>query len=688
MADAKFTNRLATETSPYLLQHANNPVEWYPWCEEALARARDEDKPILLSIGYSACHWCHVMEHESFENEDIARLMNENFVCIKVDREERPDIDSIYMNAVQMLTGHGGWPLTVFLTPELKPFHGGTYYPPTDSRGMPGFPRVLMAVTEAYQNRKAQVLTSAEAITEELGKLNQFRAAPEMLTPEVFNAAFSALAGNFDSANGGIGNAPKFPPSMTLMFLLRHYARTHLPSPLEMVQLTLEKMASGGMYDHIGGGFHRYSVDAHWLVPHFEKMLYDNALLARVYLYGYQVTGRTPYRRVAEEILEYVIRDMTDRSGGFYSSEDADSEGVEGKFYVWTREEVISRLGDEDGALFCEYYDVTEEGNFEHGASILNCPARLEDVAAGKGLDAATLDALLTRCRKTLFAAREGRVRPGRDDKMLTAWNGLMMTAFAEAANTLGRDDYMQVAARNADFILGNLVQNGRVLRTFRGGQARLNGYVEDYAYLIEGLLSVYEATSDLKYFRHALSLATTMIEQFGDQQGEGFYFTSVDHEELITRIKDYFDNAIPSGNSVAALSLLRLSVLTGDNRYDRRAVEVLRALQNAMSRYPSAFGYALCALDFYLSEPKEIAIIGSHHSHEVRQLIEVIYSQFLPNKVVVLSEPGDQNAGDLIPLLKGRTAVGGKATAYVCRNNVCLAPASSPEELALRLKD
>jgi uncharacterized protein YyaL (SSP411 family) len=688
MSEAKFTNRLATETSPYLLQHSHNPVDWYPWNEEALARSRNEDKPILLSIGYSACHWCHVMEHESFENEEIARLMNESFVCIKVDREERPDIDSIYMNAVQMLTGHGGWPLTVFLTPELKPFHGGTYYPPVDSRGMPGFPRVLMAVADAYQNRKSQVVTSAQAITDELGKLNQFRSAAEMLTPEVFNDAYLALARNFDQAHGGFGSAPKFPPSMTLMFLLRHYTKTNLPSVLEIVELTLEKMAAGGMYDHLGGGFHRYSVDARWLVPHFEKMLYDNALLARVYLYAFQSTGRRLYRRVAEETLEYVIRDMTDRTGGFYSSEDADSEGVEGKFYVWTKEDVLSLLGADDGALFCEYYDVTEEGNFEHGTAILNTPVELEEFARHKGVQTGVLETMLARCRKALFAAREERIRPGRDDKMLTAWNALMLTAFAEAASILGRDDYRQVASRNADFILENLVRDGHVLRTYRHGQAKLNGYVEDYSYLIEGLLAVYEATFDRKYLKHAQSLADRMIEQFGDQSGEGFYFTSADHEKLITRLKDYFDNAIPSGNSVAVLSLLRLALLTNDNRYNKPAIEILRALQTAMSRYPSAFGYALCGLDFYLSEPKEIAIIGSHHSHEVRQLIEVIYSQFLPNKVVVLSEPSDQNAGDAIPLLEGRTAVGGKATAYVCRNYVCLAPASSPEELALRLKD
>ncbi|HLG15883.1 MAG TPA: thioredoxin domain-containing protein [Blastocatellia bacterium] len=688
MAEKGFTNQLINETSPYLLQHAHNPVNWYPWGPEALERARTEDRPILLSIGYSACHWCHVMEHESFENEEIARQMNENFVCIKVDREERPDLDSIYMNAVQMMTGHGGWPMTVFLTPDHKPFYGGTYFPPVDRHGIPGFPRVLEAVADIFKNRRNDALASADAITAELRKASQFRSSDEMLTTDVLNQAYSGLSANFDKLNGGFGGAPKFPPSMNLMLLLRHYKRTNSLQALHMTEFTLKKMAGGGMYDHLGGGFHRYSVDANWQVPHFEKMLYDNALLSRTCLYAYQATRASRFRRVAEETLEYVMRDMTDGGGGFYSSEDADSEGVEGKFYVWTKDEVLGILGKEDGELFCEYYDVTEGGNFEHGASILNTPPSMDEFAASKSTDATGMGRTLDACRKKLFYVREARVRPGRDDKILTAWNGLMLTAFAEAANILGRDDYRQVAVRNAEFLLNNLVTADRVLRTFRDGQAKLNAYLEDYAYLIEGLLAVYEATFDLKYFVEARALADRMLERFWDEADSGFYFTSSDHERLITRTKDYLDNATPSGNSSAVLGLLKLGLLTHEQQYTRTAASILRATWQAMSRYPSAFGYLLCGLDFYLSEPKEIAIIGETNSHEFRLLLEAIYSRYLPNKVVAGSRSGDLAAADSIRLLAGRDEIGGAPAAYVCREYVCLAPAMSPEELAARLEE
>jgi uncharacterized protein len=688
MPSEQHTNKLINETSPYLLQHAHNPVDWYPWGSEALERARSEDKPILLSIGYSACHWCHVMEHESFENEEIARLMNENFVCIKVDREERPDLDSIYMNAVQMMTGHGGWPMTMFLAPNLKPFYGGTYYPPEDRRGMAGFPRVLTAIADSYKNRREEILSTADAITAELKKTDRFVASNEMLTTEVLNQAFSALAGNFDKTHGGFGGAPKFPPSMTLMFLLRHYKRTNSPQSLDMVEKTLQKMAGGGMYDHLGGGFARYSVDARWLVPHFEKMLYDNALLTRIYLYAYQQTKNPLYRRIAEETLEYIIRDMTDRSGGFYSSEDADSEGVEGKFYVWTRAEVLSILGADDGEVFCKFFDVTEEGNFEHGNSILNTPRLLEEFATEQNKSIEELNRIITAGKRKLFRAREERVRPGRDDKTLAAWNGLMLTAFAEAANILGRDDYREVALRNAEFITTQLIKDGRLLRTYKAGQAKLNGYLEDYAYVIEGLLAVYEATFELKFFKQARELADTMIARFWDEQEGGFYFTSSDHEELITRTKDYFDNATPSGNSVSAMALLKLGLLTQKQEYTKCAVTVLRALRPVMVRYPSAFGYMLSALDFYLSEPKEIAVVGKLDSHEVRSFVEEIYSRYIPNKVVAASEPGDEAAAAEIELLAERSAIEGKATAYVCRNYTCLEPAASVEDLAARLEE
>ena len=686
MSKHKHTNKLIDETSPYLVQHAHNPVNWYPWCAEAIERSRVEDKPILLSIGYSACHWCHVMEHESFEDEQIAGLMNENFISIKVDREERPDVDAIYMGAVQMMTGHGGWPLTVFLTPDLKPFYGGTYYPPADHKGMPGFPRILLAIADAYKTRRDEVTNSATAITDEIRNSNRFRSSAEMLTPNVLDQAYLGLVRNFDRSEGGFGGAPKFPPSMSLMFLLRQHVRTHTAAPLEMAELTLRKMAAGGMYDQLGGGFHRYSVDAHWLVPHFEKMLYDNALLARAYLYAYQATGDPLYRRIAEETLEYVIRDLTDRSGGFYSSEDADSEGEEGKFYVWTRDEIISTLGEDDGPVFADYFDVTEDGNFEGAASILHTPVPCEEAARIRGMEPGQLQKLISAGKKKLFHVREERVRPGRDDKILAAWNGLMLTAFAEAANVLGRDDYRAVAVRNAEFILDCLCKNGRLLRTCKDGRAKLNAYIEDYAYVIEALIAVYETTFDIRYFDRARELADSMIEHFWDESDAGFFFTSNDHEELITRMKEFFDNATPSGNSVASLALLKLSLLTGDDKYQRRAVAVLRMMREVMERFPSAFGYMLGGLDFYLSEPKEIAIIGDPSSHEVRSFLQTIYSRFFPNKVVALDDGNSGAAAESIMLLKEKRAVGGKATAYVCRNYACLSPAVSDEELAARL--
>jgi uncharacterized protein YyaL (SSP411 family) len=688
MTEHKFTNKLIDETSPYLIQHAHNPVYWYPWGQEAIEKSRNEDKPILLSVGYAACHWCHVMEHESFENEAIAQLMNDNFICIKVDREERPDIDAIYMNAVQMMTGHGGWPMTVFLTPELKPFYGGTYYPPVDRQGMPGFPRVLLAMAEAYKTKREDVASSADSITAELQKTNRFYPNNDMLTSDVFNEAYNALYAGFDKTYGGFGRAPKFPPSMTLMFLLRYYQRTNTPEAMHMVEVTLHRMANGGMYDHLGGGFARYSVDNYWLVPHFEKMLYDNALLARVYLQAYQATKRPLYRQVAEEILEYVMRDLTDRAGGFYSSEDADSEGVEGKFYVWTRAEALEILGTQEGEIFCEFYDITESGNFEHGTSIINTPHNIENFAERKNLSVEELNKILASGKKKLFYVREERVRPGLDNKVLTAWNGLMLTAFAEAANILGRDDYRAVAQRNADFILASLMENGRLLRTYKEGKAKLNGYVEDYAYVIEGLLATYEATFDLKYFNEARTLADKMIEQFWDEKEEGFFFTSSDHEELITRTKDYFDNAIPSGNSVAALALQKLSLLSADTSYQKYALAILRIAKQFMSRYPTAFGFMLCSLDFYLSEPKEIAIVGSTDSHEVRLFIEEIYSRFIPNKVLAASESGDTAATQAIQLLAEKTAVENNPTVYVCRNYTCLAPATSVQELSDRLSE
>jgi len=676
MSEHKYTNALVNETSPYLLQHAHNPVDWYPWCEEALSRARQEDKPILLSIGYSACHWCHVMAHESFEDEATARLMNENFVNIKVDREERPDLDAIYMAAVQLTTGSGGWPMTVFLTPAQAPFYCGTYFPREDRYGMPGFRQILLSVARAYREKRQALQTDAETITTELRKMDNLAVGQSKLEPAMLDKAASALAANYDSRNGGFGRAPKFPPSMALSFLMRSYRQNRKLQYLDMVNQTLTNMAAGGMYDQLGGGFHRYSVDAEWLVPHFEKMLYDNALLSRAYLDGYLLTKSGSYRKVAEQILDYVVREMTSPEGGFYSSQDADSEGREGAFFVWTADEVISILGGDEGELFCRYYGITAEGNFE-GKNILHIPrpaavlARLDNIGEPELLE------IIQKGKQKLFKARETRIRPGRDEKILAAWNGLMLRSFSEAASTLDREDYREVAIRNAEFLLSHLRRDGRLLRSYKDGQARLNGYLEDYACLIDGLLSLYEATFDLRWVREALVISEFMVAKFWDREGKNFYFTAEDHESLIHRPKEFFDHAVPSGNSVATHALLRLWKLTGDPRWSDYAVSVLESMAEQMTLQPQAFPHLLCALDFYLGHAKEIAIIGHPYDEETKRLLREVFPLYLPNKVVACGKDGG------LFLLENRPQILGSATAYVCENFTCSLPVTSPAELA-----
>ena len=686
----KFTNQLIKETSPYLLQHAHNPVDWHAWGNEAFERARREDKPILLSIGYSACHWCHVMEEESFEDEAIAQLMNDNFINIKVDREERPDLDTIYMNAVQMMTGGGGWPMTVFLTPDGKPFYGGTYFPPVDRYGMPGFPRVLISVAEAYRERRDEIESSADGMLGELKRLNRVGApkgGPEdELDYEIADQAANHLLRTLDPVYGGFGGKPKFPPSMTLQFLLRQYHRTKDPSALNAVELTLNKMARGGMYDQLGGGFHRYSVDEKWLVPHFEKMLYDNALLSRVYTDAYLATGNEFYKRVAVETLDYVAREMTDKDGGFYSTQDADSEGEEGKFFVWTPEEVVGLLGEEDARLFNRYFDVTEMGNFE-GHSILHVEEDVDVIARLMRVSHERLLEVIDRGRPILFEAREKRVKPFRDEKILTAWNGLMMRGFAEASRAFDREDYREIAARNADFLMKKLRRDSRLLRTHKDGESKLNGYLEDYAYVIEGLLALYEASFDLRWFEEARALAETMIAQFWDAESGGFFFTSADHETLIARTKDFYDNATPSGNSAAAVALLRLSLLTGEDRYRVMAEAILRLMKPLMMRAPAAFGHLLSALDLFLSSPYEIAIVGAPEAEETRAMIDVIFKPYLPNKVVAFAPEADSRASREIKLLEGRGRIDGRTAAYVCRNFYCEAPQTRVEGLADALR-
>jgi uncharacterized protein YyaL (SSP411 family) len=687
MTKQTFTNRLINETSPYLLQHAHNPVDWFPWGEEALETARRDQKPILLSIGYSACHWCHVMEHESFENEAIAKLMNENFVNIKVDREERPDLDQIYMSAVQMMTQRGGWPMTVFLTPERVPFYAGTYFPPEDRYNMPGFPRVLISVADAYRERPEDVQQTAASVLSELKRSATALESNELLSTELLDNAFRGIIKNYDSTNGGFGGAPKFPTAMSLEFLLRTFYRTGNQQALEIVRHTCRKMAEGGIYDQLGGGFHRYATDARWLVPHFEKMLYDNALLSRLYLHYYQVSHDEAAHVVAEGILDYVVREMTDPAGGFYSTQDADSEGVEGKFFIWSRAAIEEQLGDRDAALFAAYYNVTTAGNFED-QNILNVTRHLKEVAASEKVTVEQLSEALARGREILFAAREKRVKPARDEKVLTAWNGLMLASFAEAAAILDRSDYLEVAKKNAQFVLNHLRRDRLLLRTYKDGHAKLNAYLEDYAFFIDGLVTLFETSGEFQWLEEAQSLTATMLEEFWDDEEGGFFYTGRSHEELIVRSKDFFDNATPAGNSVAAEVLLRVGLLIDSSDYQRRAATILRLMASTIQRYPSGFGRLLCALDFYLGKPKEIALIGEPGGLETQALQAEIWRPYLPNKVIAQAAPGNTKAAELVPLLRERPQIGGKATVYVCEHFTCKSPTTSPKELALQLRD
>ena len=668
----EFTNHLINESSPYLLQHAHNPVDWYPWGEEAFARARRENKPVLLSIGYSACHWCHVMAHESFEDEEIAQLMNENFVNIKVDREERPDLDHIYMNAVQMMTHHGGWPMTVFLTPDAVPFYGGTYFPPQDRYNMPGFPRVLLSVGEAYRERQTDIAETSKSLINELRRLSETNVSDQPIEKELLDAAYVGVIRSYDPVNGGFGGAPKFPPAMTLEFLLRTHIRTGNPQALEMVRHTAESMARGGMYDQLGGGFHRYSTDAKWLVPHFEKMLYDNALLSRFYLHYFQISDDMLAHDTTTGILDYVLREMTSPEGGFYSTQDADSEGHEGKFFVWDHKEVQTLLSGDDANLFCEYYDISPAGNFE-GKNIPNVKLSLEELAKKHAVSAADAEESIKSSKARLFEIREQRIKPDRDEKILTAWNGLILASFAEAGAALNRPEYLEAARRNAGFVLSNLRRDGLLLRTYKAGIAKFNAYLEDYAFLIEGLVTLYETTGETHWLDEALTLTDKMVEEFWDKTSGGFFFTGNSHEELIVRSKDYFDNATPSGNSVAAIVLQRLAILTENQNYRNLAIAVLNQIADTARKYPSGFGYALSAVDFLVSTPKEIAIVAADQT-SLNLFLSDIWAKYLPNKVVA-AQMNQQKSDSSIALLRNRGMIDNKTTAYVCENYVCNEP-------------
>jgi uncharacterized protein len=685
MAEA-FTNRLARETSPYLLQHAQNPVDWYPWGPEALAAARVAGKPILLSIGYSACHWCHVMERESFEDEETARLMNALFINIKVDREERPDLDEIYMSCVQMMTGHGGWPMTVFLTPDGEPFYGGTYFPPVERHGMPSFRRVLTAVAEAYRERPADVKQTAAKLIGGLKTLDRAQASERPLDGALVERAADALSAAYDSRFGGIGRAPKFPNTMVFSLFLRAFHHTGRRAFLDMTTHTLRKMAEGGIYDHLGGGFHRYSVDERWLVPHFEKMLYDNAQLVPLYFDAFRASGDGFFVGVAEDVLRYLTREMVSPEGGFYSTQDADSEGVEGRFFVWQRSEVLEVLGEEVGEIFCRVYDVTDVGNFEH-RNILH--VTLSDEQAGKmfGKEPAEISRLLADARRSLFEVRERRIKPFRDEKILAAWNGLTISAYADAFRVTGKDGYRDVAERAVRFVTETLWANGRLLHAYKDGEAKVAAFLDDYAALTLAFLDLFDATFEATHLEWAERLATKMVELFWDAKEGGFFFTALDHERLIARTKPANDGSVPSGNALAALACLRLHAVTEEKDYLDKGERVLALWRDATEENTFAHTHLLAALDFHARQPKEIAVVARGGRAGARPLLEPLSRHYQPNRVVFCYDPASPPAR-IPPFARDKPLVDSRPTAYVCHRFTCSPPVTDWQELRRRVED
>ncbi|MCO6439227.1 MAG: thioredoxin domain-containing protein [Phycisphaerae bacterium] len=689
-SDQAPANRLIHATSPYLLQHAHNPVDWYEWSPEALEKAREENKPIFLSIGYAACHWCHVMEHECFEDAEVAAALNKGFVSVKVDREERPDLDELYMNYTQSTTGHGGWPMSVWLLPDGRPFFAGTYFP------KPQFMNALEQIATVWKNEPERIRKAAEQGELVIGQMAASPPPAEGVVPrETIDRAAGTIGGYFDRSRGGIsgGGTNKFPPSMAMDLMLRVYRLTQKSDLFDAVKVTLDNMARGGIYDHLGGGICRYSTDVEWLVPHFEKMLYDQALVSSIYLDAYQLNHDPLYGYIAADIFDYVLADLTSPEGGFYSSRDADSDGLEGKFYIWTAEEFEEALGKEDARLFCAYYDVTPTGNwferFGHAPpgpkNILHITKPLEVFARMHNLSVEELEAKLGSWREKLLEIRARRTPPALDDKVLTSWNGLMIAALAKGAVVLDQPKYAQAAERAATFILTNLQKDGRLLRTWRKGQARLTGYLSDYAYFIEGLLNLYEATFDRKWLDEAVRLTDTAVRHYYDESAGGFYFTADDAEKLIARSKHPFDAAIPSGNSVMAKNLLRLAILLDRKDYRGKAEGILRLWASQVDGAPTAFENLLCAADFYHDRVKEIAIVGDPKDAETKALLRVVFDRYLPNKVVVLTPDADPS--EKLPLLARKTKMNGKPTAYVCEQYNCQRPVNSAEELAKQLE-
>jgi uncharacterized protein YyaL (SSP411 family) len=690
MSEEKFRNKLAEEESPYLLQHADNPVDWYPWGEEAFEKAEKEDKPIFLSIGYSTCHWCHVMEHESFEDPEVAKLMNDTFVSIKVDREERPDIDNIYMTVCQMMTGGGGWPLTVVMTPDKRPFFAGTYFPKESRFGRIGFKDLIKNIDSAWQNKRQQIEESANNITETLEDAVGVTPGGEA-DKSILDTAFTWFEDRYDKINGGFGSSPKFPTPHNMLFLLRYWNRTGDQKALEMVEHKLIAMRMGGIYDHLGFGFHRYSTDKEWLLPHFEKMLYDQAMLALAYLETYQATGKNEYKQTAEEIFTYVLRDMTDKSGGFYSAEDADSEGEEGKFYVWEKKEIIDILGEEDGNVFCKVFNVTDDGNFMEEASgerkttnILHLRTSYSSMADKLGLSEDELINKIEESRKKLFEAREKRVHPFKDDKILTDWNGLMITAFAKGAKVLNSEEYLSAADNAVNFVLKNMTdEKGRLYHRFRNGDAGIDAKIDDYAFLIWGLIELYEANFNPTYLQRALELNNILTEHFWDEERGAYFFTSDFGEKLLVRQKDILDSAIPSGNSVQMLNLLRLGRITANTKLEEMANKLMEAFTGQINKMPSAFTQLLSAYDFGLGPSYEVVIVGDSGDNLTKEFTNKLFSNYIPNKIViVVSSDNKEETTKIAGYISDYEMINSEPTVFVCQNYVCNLPTNDPGKM------
>lgn len=675
-------NHLMNEKSPYLLQHVHNPVDWYPWSENAFLKAKNENKPIFLSIGYSTCHWCHVMAHESFEDHEIGRLMNDTFVSIKVDREERPDLDNIYMTVCQMMTGSGGWPLTIIMTPDKRPFFAGTYFPKESKYRRTGLKDLILNVKELWNTKPEEISNSANTIIDALQKVSETSPSDE-INPDILDEAYESLSDNFDEVYGGFGTAPKFPTAHNLLFLLRYWKRSGNERALNIVEETLDSMRNGGVYDHIGFGFHRYSVDQEWLVPHFEKMLYDQAMIAVAYIETFQATGNKKYKKTAEEIFEYVLRDMKSEDGGFYSAEDADSEGVEGKFYVWSKNEIFEVLGEEDANFASKIFGVTDEGNFSEettgektGTNILHLTNSLDDMAEIFSISKEKLEERIDKVRKKVFIAREKRIRPHKDDKILTDWNGLMIAALAKGAQAFEDKNYLKAALDAAEFILNNMYKDNRLLHRFRENEAAIEGNLDDYAFLIHGFLELYESSFKPKYLKTALSLNNTLMDHFWDEKNGGFYFTPDFGEEILVRKKEIYDSAIPSGNSIQMLNLLRLSKITEDEALKKTTIQLEKAFSEQISKTPYGYTQFMVALDFKFGPYYEVVIAGNKEAKDTEIILNSIRGHFIPNKTLVLRTSSDDHEMiEMIPSLEFKKMENNKATAYICSEGTCKYP-------------